>query len=152
MSSKEEKLSALAQVFVVQRLWTYEKAKSVQSQVKEIFGEEISLPGLFYYSPDNPKLPKKWRELGEQTRAKFISDTSNIPIAQKSYRLKILNSVLDRQLNQDERNQNPVEIRATVELASKESGDAFTNKRVIDLRDVSKLTDDELQSIVDSKG
>lgn len=148
---KVPKLTELAQVFVIQQLWTYTKAKSVQSQVKEVFGEDISFPALFYYSPDNPKLAKKWQGLGQKTRDAFIADTANIPIAQKSFRLKILNDLLEKQLNQAELMQNPIEMRATLEQAAKESGDAFTNKRIIDI-DVSNLSDEDLQSVINSKG
>ena len=146
------KLESQAKIFITQQLAMYERPQVIRDAVKEIYSVEISLPSILHYDISNPTLPPKWREIFEQTREKFLSDVSIIPIANKSYRLKELNRIYTNQAKQAEKLQNPVEMRATLEQAAKESGDAFTNKRIIDLNDVSKLSDEELQSVVNSKG
>lgn len=125
----EKVLEGAHQVFVVQRLAMFERPKAVQEQLKEIFDIEISLPGIVYYDISNADLPKKLKTLFNQTRAKFLKDSGKIPIANKSYRLSKLQRMFETEEAASPRLQNKKAMRAIIEQAAKESGDAFTNKQ-----------------------
>lgn len=146
----ESKLQPEHQIFIVQQLAMFERLKAVQTKLKEIYEIEIALSSIVYYDISNKDLPKKWKTLFNSTRRKFLKDSASIPIANKSYRLKKLQNMFDKQ--EDERLQNPVAMRDILEQAAKESGDAFTNKRVVDIKNVSDLSDEELSAIANSKG
>ena len=148
MSNK--KLTKDIQIYIVQQLAMYEKPQVVVGLVKEFFNKEISLNAVIYYRGDNPDLPTEWKDLFDLTRKNFLETVSDIPIANKSFRLRELDRLYHNQKNS--KLENPIEARATLEQAAKESGDAFTNKRIIDLNDVRDLPDEELLAIVNSKG
>ena len=58
------------------------------------------------------------------TRERFLTETSDIPIANKSYRLR----VLDRMATKTEGMKNFSLTAHLIEQAAKEVGDAYTNK------------------------
>lgn len=122
------KLRKEHQIFVVVQLATYERPTDVQEALKRDFGVEVSLPAILNYDISNPDLAVKWRELFTQTRQNFIDDTSLVPIAVRSWRLKQLQKMFDAELAQPTIMQNKKGMRATLEMAAKESGEAFTNK------------------------
>lgn len=124
----KQTLSKKAQVFVVTSFATYEMATEIQKALKENFGVELTLPGVTHYNPEvNDGLGEKWKALFRETREKFNADVSNIAIASKAFRLRELDRHYRRQASQSRA--NPVELRATLEQAAKESGGGFTNKR-----------------------
>jgi hypothetical protein len=126
----ESKLESEHQVFIVEQLAVFERPKAVQTKLKEFFGLEIALSSIVYYNISNKDLPKKWKTLFNATRKKFLEKTSSIPIANKSFRLQKLQNIFEKQ--EDEKLQNTVEMRATLEQAAKEVGDVFTNKQKIE--------------------
>ena len=69
-------------------------------------------------------LAKKWVDLFHSTRARFQSDISDIPIANKAYRLR----VLDRMMGNAEKMRNIALAAEIIEQAAKECGDAYSNK------------------------
>src|SRR5688572_24406587 len=105
----------------------FEKPTVVQTMVRENFGHHLALPSIFYYDISNPEIPKKWRDLFEETRRQFIENTADIPIANKAFRLKELDRLYHR--GRAGKLENPVDQRATLEQAAKEAGDQFTNKQ-----------------------
>lgn len=120
-------ISKEIKTFIVQQLAMYQTPQEIVDLVKEAFDTEISRQQAFYYNADmNPKLPKKWREIFNATREKFLSDVSSIPIAQKSFRLRELDKIYQNQ--KKAKQQNTKAMKDTLEQAAKESGDAFTNK------------------------
>ncbi|HEX8289802.1 MAG TPA: DUF2280 domain-containing protein [Pyrinomonadaceae bacterium] len=125
----EGKLDSTQQVFVVQQLAMFERPKAVQEQIKEVWSIEISLPAIIYYDGRNPDLPKKLKALFNSTRKKFLENASNIPIANKSYRLSKLQRMFESEESADARMQNKKAMRAILEQAAKESGDAYTNQQ-----------------------
>ena len=143
----EAKLDKEQQLFIVQQLAMFERPKSVKLKLKEIYDVEISIQGISHYQISSKELSKELRKVFNATRKKFLKDSSAIPIANKSVRLQKLQNMFDKQ--EDAPFQNTVVMRDILEQAAKESGDAFSNKRSIEVKNVSKLSDEELQSIVE---
>lgn len=129
----ETKLSKVIQVFIIQQLAMYEKPAFVRDALKQNFDVEISLQAVLNYQPTSPKFNEKWRDLFDSTRKSFTEKVGEIPIAHKAYRLRKLQDIFDKQ--ESARVQNPVEMRATLEHAAKESGGMFTNQRVLTGKD-----------------
>ena len=69
-------------------------------------------------------LSQKWVDLFNHTRARFQSEISDIHIANKAYRLRML----DRMANRAESIKNYALTAQLIEQAAKECGDAYTNK------------------------
>jgi len=124
----ESKLEAVHQVFIVQQLAMFERPQSVRDALKQNFDIEISLPGIIHYDISNPDLPKKWKTLFKSTRTKFLKNSSEIPIAQKSYRLKKLQTMFESEESNAPALQSKKRMQSLLEQAAKESGDAFTNE------------------------
>lgn len=144
------KLTGAAQLFIVQQLAMFEKPAAVLAALKEKFGIEVAFQAVFYYDISNPSLPKKWKDVFEATRSRFLEDTASIPIANKAFRLKELDRLYHK--NKSARLENPVDQRATLEQAAKEAGGQYTNKSELVIKDVSSLTDEELEAIASAKG
>jgi hypothetical protein len=124
------KLNSQIQTFIVKQFAMYSTPQEIVDAVKAEFDVEASRPQVFFYNAEmNPKLAQKWKDLFAETRKNFLESTSSIAIAQKSYRLRELDRLYGNQKRQ--KLQNPVEMRATLEHAAKESGDAFTNRREV---------------------
>lgn len=131
----DSKLESSHQVFIVQQLAMFERPVDVQEALKQNFEIDISLQAVCHYDISNPKLSKKLKILFSRTRKKFLDDSSKIPIANKSYRLKILQKQLDTELDQKPVLQNKKAQREILEQAAKESGDAFSNKQKVEVSD-----------------
>lgn len=113
--------------FIVQSLACFEPPTKVIELVKQEFGVEVSRQQVSQYSPGNAmaaNLSKKWVELFQTTRERFQSEISNIPIANKAYRLR----VLDRMMGNAEKMRNIALAAEIIEQAAKECGDAYSNK------------------------
>ncbi|MEX4923154.1 DUF2280 domain-containing protein, partial [Enterobacter cloacae] len=70
------------------------------------------------------KLSQKWIDLFNATRKRFQNEIADIPIANKAYRLR----VLDRMATNAEKMKNYGMTSQLIEQAAKEMGDAYTNK------------------------
>lgn len=125
----DPKLSLEMKRFVVMEFAMWETPTTIQRELKENFGVDVSLPGLLHYDGDRPACPKKWKTLFDETRKAFLDDTTSIPIANKAFRLRELNKLLDVQRRRPANQRNPADIRATMEQAAKEAGNAFSNVR-----------------------
>lgn len=113
---------------IVQRLACYETPTQLAKVSKADFGLELSRQRIEYYDPTikaGAALDPILKALFEETRAKFLKDIEAIPIANKAVRLAMLNRMA---VLAEGRGQIP-EVRATLEQAAKEAGDAFTNER-----------------------
>lgn len=120
-------LSTEVKAFIVQSLACYESPAKVIELAKAEFGVDVSRQQVSQYSPGNAmaaKLSKKWVDLFHATRARFQSDTADIPIANKAYRLRVLN----RMAESTEKVKNFGMTAQLLEQAAKEVGDAYTNK------------------------
>lgn len=124
-------LSTEVKAFIVQSLACFESPTKVIELVKQEYGVEVSRQQVSQYSPGNAmaaNLSQKWVELFRSTRERFQTEISDIPIANKAYRLR----VLDRMMNNAERMKNIALATEIIEQAAKEVGDAYTNRQKIE--------------------
>ncbi|AJY39162.1 DUF2280 domain-containing protein [Burkholderia humptydooensis] len=115
-------------VFIVQSLACFDTISRTAKAVREEFGVEVSPQQCERYDPTKragQTLSKKYREIFERTREKFLNDTSGIGVSHRAVRLR----ALDRAVAEAERRNNLPLMAQLLEQAAKESGDAFTNKR-----------------------
>ena len=113
--------------FIIQSLACFDTPSQVVESVKKEFGLTISRQQAEAHDPTKASskgLAKKWIEMFHATRKRFLTETSDIPIANKSYRLR----VLDRMATRAEGMKNLALTAEIIEQAAKECGDAYTNK------------------------
>ncbi|MEY0933806.1 DUF2280 domain-containing protein [Providencia rettgeri] len=116
---------------IVQALACYDTPSQVVALVKQEFGLSVTLQQVSSYDPTKAiakNLGQKWVDLFNETRKRFQEEVSDIPIANKAYRLRML----DRMATKAEGMRNFSLTAQLVEQAAKECGDAYTNKQKID--------------------
>lgn len=127
------RLSSDHKAFIVQRLACFDTPTEVQAAFRERFGKEVSTSHIVYYDPESAQggkeLAQDWKDLFAATREHFVSDTSSIPIAQKAVRLRRLDRM---SANAEERRNYPL-AASLIEQAAKECGDAYTNRKLLDV-------------------
>ncbi|WP_105693523.1 DUF2280 domain-containing protein [Cronobacter dublinensis] len=124
-------LSTEVKSFIVQSLACYEPPTKVIELVKAEFNVEVSRQQISQYCPGNAmaeKLSQKWVDLFNSTRLRFQTEISDIPIANKAYRLR----ALDRMAANTEKMRNFALTAQLIEQAAKECGDAYTNKQKVE--------------------
>ena len=83
------------------------------------------------YDPNKAQgkgLAQEWRDLFDECRKRFNENLLDIPIANKAYRL----NMLDRMARDAEKSKNRPLAAALAEQAAKEMGEVFTNKQKVD--------------------
>jgi hypothetical protein len=127
-----DKLSDAQQTAVVQRLAMYDGPQTVVEWVRETYDIEITKQSIQYYDPTVGEKPaEKWCKIFEATRKAFLETTADIPIANKSVRLRRL----ERMALAAERQKNFVLAAALHEQAAKEVGDVYTNRSKVAVTD-----------------
>ncbi|HAS0772641.1 TPA: DUF2280 domain-containing protein [Enterobacter hormaechei] len=124
-------LSTEVKAFIVQSLACYETPAKVIELVKENFKVTVTRQQVSAYDPANAmakSLSQKWVDLFNATRARFQTELSDIPIANKAYRLR----VLDRMMTNAEKMRNMALAASLMEQAAKEVGDAYSNKQKVE--------------------
>ncbi|QLW25249.1 DUF2280 domain-containing protein [Enterobacter sp. RHBSTW-00422] len=124
-------LSTEVKAFIVQSLACYEPPVKVIELVKAEYGIDVSRQQVSQYTPGNAmaaKLSQKWIDLFNATRKRFQTELSDIPIANKAYRLR----ALDRMMTKAESMRNMALAASLMEQAAKECGDAYTNKQKVE--------------------
>lgn len=84
---------------IVAALACYESPEQVAASVKLHFGLVLSRQRIEAWHPERragAKLGAHWREMFYETRAKLLTELDNIPIACRSYRLKVLQRVAEQ--------------------------------------------------------
>ena len=117
--------------FIVQGLATYMTPSDVAEAVKNEFGVEITRQQASSYDPTKAAgmgLAKKWSDMFNKFRDDFSTNIQAIPIANKAYRLTLLN---DMALDALKSKNRPL-VASLVEQAAKEVGDVYTNKKALD--------------------
>lgn len=127
------KLERVHQIFIVQQLAMFERGVNIQKALKDEFEIEISRAGISYYNISNPDLPKEFKKLFTKIRNDFLKNSAKIPIANKSYRLQKLYKLYEAEEDKHPAIQSPKTMRALLEQAAKESGDAYSNKQKVEL-------------------
>lgn len=113
--------------FIVQALACFDTPSQVAESVKTEFGIVVTRQQVESHDPNKVAsrgLAKRWVTLFEDTRQKFREDTAEIPIANRAYRLR----VLDRMAAKAEGMKNMALAAQLLEQAAKETGGNYTNK------------------------
>lgn len=85
--------------YIVAALACYDTPEQVAAAVKVNFGLVLSRQRIEAWHPERragAKLGKRWSELFYETRAKLLAELDDIPIACRSYRLRVLDRVAQR--------------------------------------------------------
>ncbi|MCU3987324.1 DUF2280 domain-containing protein [Enterobacter mori] len=120
-------LKGEVKAFIVQSLACFDTPSQVVELVKKEFGLSITRQQVESHDPTKANgrgLAQKWVDMFNATRERFQNEISDIPIANKSYRLR----VLDRMATKTEGMKNFSLTAQLIEQAAKEVGDAYTNK------------------------
>jgi len=123
-------LTDAMKVALVQAQACYDTPTQAAEAVSQEFGIKIDRVQASKYDPtkeSGKRLSPKLKAIFESTRKAFLETTADIPIAQQSFRLR----VLQRQLQKAEQAGNQAMVAQLLEQAAKESGGAFTNRREI---------------------
>lgn len=150
-------LTDIHRLFITKALACFDSPSQVAELVKEEFGVVVTRQQVQAYDPGKTAarhLSKKWRAIFDATRKAFLDDVSQIPIAQKAYRLRRLQHLHDRAGT----NRNPVLAAALLEQAAKEIGGHYGDRRRVELAgpnggpipvaaDLRNLTDAELATL-----
>ncbi|WP_049188542.1 DUF2280 domain-containing protein [Serratia marcescens] len=117
--------------FIIQSLACFDTPTLVVESVQKEFGLKITRQQVESHDPtkvSGKSLAKKWVDLFYTTRERFKTEISDIPIANKAYRLR----VLDRMATRTETMKNYALTAQIVEQAAKECGDAYTNRQKVE--------------------
>ena len=88
--------------FIVRGLARYETPTQVAAAVQAQFGVTVTRQQVHEYNPGNPRPPaSRWCELHAVTREKFLADLGQIGIAQKAYRLRMLDHFARKAMEQN---------------------------------------------------
>lgn len=124
-------LNNKVKAYIVQGLATYMTPSEVMDAVKQEFGIEVTRQQVSSYDPGKAaavNLSQKWKDLFKQFRDDFNNDIQAIPIANKAYRLRML----DDMARAAEQSKNRPLAASLLEQAAKEVGEVFTNKQKVD--------------------
>jgi hypothetical protein len=118
--------------YIIQMLACYDTPSQVVEAVQKDFGIAITRQQVETHDPtkvSGKTLAKKWVDLFNHTRDRFLNEISDIPIANKAYRLR----VLQRMSTTAENMKNIGMTAQLLEQAAKEVGDAYSNKQKVEL-------------------
>lgn len=116
---------------IVQMLACYDTLSIVVDAIQKDYGIRVTPQQV--ESHDLTKvsgkgLAKKWVDLFNATRERFLNEISDIPIANKAYRLR----VLQRMSTNAENMKNIGMTAQLLEQAAKEVGEAYSNKQKVE--------------------
>lgn len=124
-------LNNKVKAFIVQGLATYMTPSEVVEAVKVEFDIAVTRQQVSNYNPElaaGLELSDKYKQLFFKFREDFNTNIQAIPIANKAYRL----NMLDRMARDAEQSKNRPLAAALAEQAAKEMGEVFTNKQKVD--------------------
>ena len=113
--------------FIVQALACFDTPSQVVDAVKDEFGITVTRQQVQAYDPNKTlgrALSKKWREMFDATRSRFLKETAEIPIATQSFRLRALQKMYEKTAA---RGNVPLAAQL-IEQAAKETGGMFVNR------------------------
>lgn len=124
-------LNTKVKAYIVRGLATYMTPSEVVDAVKQEFGGLIiTRQQVAKYDPDKASgvnLSDKWQQLFVKHRKDFNDEINSIPIANKAYRLKMLDNMVLEALE----SKNRLLVAKLLEQAAKEVGEVFTNKHKV---------------------
>jgi len=149
--------------YIVQALACFDTPSQVVESVQAEFKVKITRQQVEAYDPTKASgkaLASRWVEMFNATRERFQNEISDIPIANKAYRLR----ALDRMMTKAETMRNMALAASLMEQAAKEVGDAYTNRQKVEHTgkdgepiqhnhtvSAEDLTDEQLAAIIGSK-
>lgn len=123
------RITKKVKLFIVRMLAEFESPTQASKTVKEIFKLDVTPQQCEAYDPTK----RTGQDLSQELRDKFFEyrrqaneELEAIPIANKRYRLQLLQGLVDNFPN------NPVFIPKWTEQAAKEMGNQYTNKQQVD--------------------
>jgi len=122
-------LRSEVKAFIVQALACFDTPSQVVESVKKEFGIEVSRQQCESHDPTKfagRGLGAKWVVLFHDARKRFREETSDIPIANRAYRLRTLGRMAERA----ESLKNMALTAQLLEQAAKEVGDVYVNRRL----------------------
>ncbi|WP_324699055.1 DUF2280 domain-containing protein [Novosphingobium sp. RL4] len=128
MAANNPAMTDEVKAFVIQALASFDSPSQVADAVKAEYGIVLSPQAVQLYDPTKyagRKLAAKWKTMFEKARKVFIDDTSGIPIAHRSTRLR----ALQRMAQAAERKGNFPLAAQLHKQAAEEMGNAYTNRR-----------------------
>ncbi|QLP46805.1 DUF2280 domain-containing protein [Klebsiella michiganensis] len=117
--------------YIIQMLACYDTPSQVVDAVQKDFGIAITRQQVETHDPtkvSGKTLAKKWVDMFNTTRDRFLNEISDIPIANKAYRLR----VLQRMSTNAENMKNIGMTAQLLEQAAKEVGEAYSNKQKVE--------------------
>lgn len=117
--------------FIIQMLACYDTPSQVVEAVQKDFGIAITRQQVETHDPtkvSGKTLAKKWVDLFNAARERFLNEISDIPIANRAYRLR----VLQRMSTNAENMKNIGMTAQLLEQAAKEVGEAYTNRKKVE--------------------
>lgn len=117
--------------FIIQSLACFDTLAIVGEAVQKQFGIKVTPQQIESHDPTKASgkgLAQKWVDLFHETRKRFQTEISDIPIANKAYRLR----ALDRMMTKAEGMRNMALAASLMEQAAKEVGDAYSNKQKVE--------------------
>ncbi|EPL9763668.1 DUF2280 domain-containing protein, partial [Klebsiella pneumoniae] len=108
--------------FIVQELACFDTPSQIVESVQKEFKVQVTRQQVASHDPTKVAgkgLAQKWVDLFNRTRDRFLNEISDIPIANKAYRLR----VLDRMATRAEGMKNLGMTAQLLEQAAKEVGD-----------------------------
>ncbi len=117
--------------FIVQELACFDTPSQIVESVQKEFKVQVTRQQVASHDPTKVAgkgLAQKWVDLFNRTRDRFLNEISDIPIANKAYRLR----VLQRMSTTAEGMKNLGMTAQLLEQAAKEVGDVYTNKQKVE--------------------
>lgn len=121
-------LTSDVKAFIVQALACFDTPTQVSQAVKQEFDIDVTRQQVEQHDPTKragANLAAKWRTLFEDTRKRFREETSEIPIANRSFRLRVLGRMAEKAENM----KNMALTAQLLEQAAKEVGDVYVNRQ-----------------------
>jgi hypothetical protein len=126
-TNKPRRLSEAHKRFIVQALARGMTPSKVIKAAHETFGLELSSSGVLRYDPttlQGETLSEELKTLFYAERKKHLEERDNTPAAHIGYRLRVLQEMIDRQL--DRKVPNDKLIAELLEQAAKECGGLYS--------------------------
>ncbi|EJM09752.1 hypothetical protein PMI21_05484 [Pseudomonas sp. GM18] len=125
--------------FIVQALACFDTPSQVVEAVQKEYGISVTRQQVETHDPTKTSgkgLAKRWVTMFEDTRKRFREETSEIPIANRAFRLRAMNRFVEKA----ETMKNIGLAMQILEQAAKEVGDVYVNRQ--------KKSDDEGEPVV----
>lgn len=132
------KLTDRQKEFIVEHLACFDTPQQVADAFEEEFEAKLSRQQVEEYDPAKRCKTARWVKMHASIRKKFLDDVSEIPAAQRSYRVRRLALMATRA---EGRKNYPLAAQLYEQIA-KEVGDAYTNRRELTGKDGKPLIPD----------